>query len=52
MRPENMSLIATQCEKLILTGRTDNMQTKLDTFMAVDRITIEEYTYLTGLLTG
>lgn len=50
MRPDNMSIIALQCEKLIQARRTDNMQTKLDTFMLTERLTIEEYTYLSGLL--
>ena len=51
MKPEKMSVLAQNCEKLITIGRTVNMQNKLDTFMLTDRLTTDEYTYLTGLLT-
>jgi hypothetical protein len=49
-RPENMSYTARLCESLILKGRTNNMQNKLDAYLAADRITTEEYDYLVELL--
>lgn len=49
-RPENMSYTARLCEILILKGRTNNMQNKLDAYLAADRITTEEYDYLVELL--
>jgi len=49
-RPENMSYTARLCESLILKGRINNMQNKLDAYLAADRITTEEYDYLVELL--
>jgi hypothetical protein len=49
-RPENMSYTARLCESHILKGRTNNMQNKLDAYLAADRITTEEYDYLVELL--
>jgi hypothetical protein len=49
-RPDNMSYTARLCESLILKGRTNNMQNKLDAYLAADRITTEEYDYLVELL--
>lgn len=49
-RPENMGYTARLCESLILKGRINNMQNKLDAYLAADRITTEEYDYLVELL--
>jgi hypothetical protein len=49
-RPDNMSYTARLCESLILKGRINNMQNKLDAYLAADRITTEEYDYLVELL--
>ncbi len=40
------------CLLLIERGRTEGLQTKLDLFYALDRITEAQYTELTNMLNG
>lgn len=50
---EFTNLTAKQCYKLITAGRYEynDMLQKLDTFLLGDRINIDEYNYLKGIMT-
>lgn len=47
-----MSSTYNLCKRLITIGLTTGLQDKLDTFFAMDRMTMEEYTELTARLEG
>ncbi|MEM5766873.1 MAG: hypothetical protein AAGU32_01050 [Bacillota bacterium] len=47
-----MTSVFNLCKLLIEKGRTDGLQDKMDVYLAADRLTTEEYTELTGLLTA
>ena len=38
------------CKKLIDKGRTDGLVEKMDVYLACDRLTVEEYEELMGML--
>lgn len=46
-----MSTTYTLCKRLIALGMTNGLQDKLDTFYAMDRLSMEEYTELSAELT-
>ena len=45
-----MTSVFNLCKLLIEKGRTDGLQDKMDVYLAVDRLTTEEYTELTAML--
>lgn len=46
-----MTSVFNLCKLLIQKGRTDGLQDKMDVYLAVDRLTTEEYNELTAMLT-
>ncbi len=47
-----MTSVFNLCKLLIEKGRTDGLQDKMDVYLAADRLTVEEYTELTAMLTA
>ena len=47
-----MSTTYTLCKRMIAIGLTAGLQNKLDTFYAMDRLSMEEYTELSAQLEG
>lgn len=47
-----MSTTYTLCKRMIELGLTGGLQEKLDTFYAMDRLSMEEYTGLSAALEG
>ena len=45
-----MTLVYNLCVKLINNGRTDGLQEKLDVFLTMDRLSVEEYKKLVNML--
>ena len=47
---KNMNTVFNLCKLLIQKNRTDDLQDKMDVYLAADRLTPEEYQELAGLL--
>lgn len=47
-----MTSVFNLCKLLIEKGRMDGLQGKMDVYLAADRLTTDEYTELTGLLSA
>lgn len=45
-----MTSVLNLCKLLIIKGRTDGLQAKMDVYLAADRLTTEEYNELLALL--
>lgn len=47
-----MTSVFNLCKLLIQKGRTNDLQDKMDVYLAADRLTTEEYNELTAMLTA
>jgi hypothetical protein len=47
-----MTTVYNLCKLLIDRGRTDGLQEKMDVYLAADRLTTEEYSALSKMLTA
>ena len=45
-----MTAVFNLCKLLIMKGRTEGLQDKLDAYLAADRLTVEEYNRLVEMM--